>query len=449
MFSFAQNWFAPRANPIGIDFGSDCLRMAQVHFDGKEHRLIAAASADVPPHLRNNLAARMTFFVESVRDLLAQGKFQGRQVILGLPAASMFIQHLRVDKMDDEALKRALPWELQGKLPIDPSQALIRHLVAGEIYQDHELKNEVIVMAASRERITQLLSAVARARLDVIGMNIEPQALIDCFSRIYRRDADADTINCFVDIGCVATRATIARGQEILFARSIPVGGDHFNQAVAASMKIGLEDARLLRIKLCHLQPSLDEHREKQSLLPAQQTVEEAFPLLGAGLKAQQQSANAQGSDLGGGTAAATLATDRFSFKATESDIPSDVQAGDPSRQQQSEIVEQACRDPLNKVVEELNLCRRYYETTFPNNPVDQLIFVGGEARQRALCQQIARDLGLAAQVGDPLVRMGRISDIGMESGIDRRQPQPGWAIAIGLSMGPMAAAQPAVAGGK
>jgi len=35
-------------------------------------------------------------------------------------------------------------------------------------------------------------------------------------------------------------------------------------------------------------------------------------------------------------------------------------------------------------------------------------------------------------------VRMGRISEVGIESGIDRRQPQPGWATAIGLSLGPI-----------
>ena len=64
---------------------------------------------------------------------------------------------------------------------------------------------------------------------------------------------------------------------------------------------------------------------------------------------------------------------------------------------------------------------------------------MGGEARHRGLCQQIARGLDLAAQVGDPLARMGRISDIGLESGIDRRLPQPDWAVAIGLSMGPAA----------
>jgi len=57
---------------------------------------------------------------------------------------------------------------------------------------------------------------------------------------------------------------------------------------------------------------------------------------------------------------------------------------------------------------------------------------------QRTLCQEIARGLDLAAQVGDPMVRMGRVSTIGPESGIDRRLPQPDWAVSIGLSMGPV-----------
>jgi len=99
--------------------------------------------------------------------------------------------------------------------------------------------------------------------------------------------------------------------------------------------------------------------------------------------------------------------------------------------------VEQACQATVAQLVHELDLCRRYYETTFPNAPVDRLIFVGGEARQRSVCQQIARELGLAAQIGDPMCRMNRTSDVGLESGLDRRLPQPAWAVALGLSMGP------------
>jgi Tfp pilus assembly PilM family ATPase len=90
----------------------------------------------------------------------------------------------------------------------------------------------------------------------------------------------------------------------------------------------------------------------------------------------------------------------------------------------------------VNRLIEEIELCRRYYEGTFPSKPIERLIFVGGEAKQRSICQHIARQMQLAAQVGDPLVRMGRISDLGLETGIDRRLPQPAWAVAIGLSMG-------------
>lgn len=421
MLSFVQNWFAPTANPIGVDFGSDCLRLAQVHLKDNTYRLLAAASADVPSHVRNNVSARLAFFVETTRDLLAQGNFRGRQAILALPASSMHIQHLRMAKMDDAEIRKALPWEARGKLPIDPAHALLRHLVAGQVYQDQEPQHEVIVMAAAREYVNQLLASAAKARLDVIGMNVEPKAVIDCFNHVYTRKEDAETTNLFVDVGLTASRAVIARGSHVYFARVIPIGGDQFNTATAHALRISLEEAKLLRIRLALAQPAVESKQEENPPQPPVTSMEEAFPLLGAGLQAASKQTQAS--------------------SPKDAAIPAAPQKQPISEEvQQSRAVEQACREPLNKLIEELDLCRRYYESTFPNQAVDRLIFLGGEARQRALCQHVAREMGLAAQLGDPLVRMGRISEIGIESGIDRRQPQPGWAVAIGLSIGPVAA---------
>jgi type IV pilus assembly protein PilM len=449
MLGFVQNWLAPKCNPIGVDFGSDCLRMAQVQWTGSEYKLIAAASADVPSHLRIDPNGRLNYFTETIRDLLAQGDFKGRSAVLGLPAAWMHIQHLRMPKLDEESLRKALPFEARGKLPIDPGAALLRHLIAGDVYQDQEPKTEVIVMAAKRDLVNQFLASAARSKLDVVGMNVEPKALLDCFNFVYRRKGDSEITQCFVDIGCGATRAMIARGGEILFARVIPIGGDHFNRAVSQALKITADDARLLRIKLCCQQPALDEHREKQEIRPAlpttaapeapttappaEDSIDNSFALLGAGM--EQTRKQAMGMEQH--PVAAPVAT-------AVAEAPAPAPAGDA---QQAQAVEQACTEPLTKLVEELDLCRRYYEATFPSKPVERLVFVGGEARQRTLCQHIARGMGLAAQVGDPMVRMSRISDIGVESGIDRRQPQPTWAVAIGLSMGPANGAQLEVKG--
>ncbi len=443
MLGFVQNWIAPKANPIGVDFGSVCLRMAQVQWTGSEHKLVAAASADVPSHLRIDPVARLHFFVETTRDLLAQGAFKGRAAVLGLPAAWMHIQHLRMPKLDEEALKKALPWEARGKLPIDPSQALIRHLVAGDVYQDQDPKMEVIVMAAKRELVNQFLASAARAKLDVVGMNIEPKALLDCFSFVHRRKGAADVTHMFVDIGCSSTRAMVTRGGHILFARAIPVGGDHFNRAVSQALKITADDARLLRIKLCHQQPMLEgprEHRviRAEAVLTAplaaaatsDEPTENSFALLSAGMEASRK----QVMGLTGGAGDKGAAASAIAEAAT---AVIELPAAPSVNTDQFKAVEQACMEPLAKLVEELDLCRRYYEATFANSPVERLLFVGGEARQRTLCQHIARGLGLAAQVGDPMVRMARTSEISIESGIDRRLPQPTWAVAIGLSMGP------------
>jgi type IV pilus assembly protein PilM len=462
--------FGPKANPIGVDFGTDCLKMAQVCIDAKgDPQLIAAASAEVPGHVRHNSAARLAFFTETVRDLLAQGGFRGRQAILALPASSMYIQHLRLAKMDDEMLRKALPWEARGKLPIDPSHALLRHLVAGEVYDGQDQKQEIILMAAARDLVTQLLGAASKARLDVIGMSVEPLATIGCFSHIYRRKEDAQAVNCFVDIGCSSTRAVVAQGRHVLFARAIPVGGEHMNRAVANAMKIRVEDAKLLRIKLCCLNQSLDEHRQRQEVRPAVETPTEE--MLGApeGLRIAKMSRDGEESRQAmaaeAASAGATIERQREQVTVMErreakedanempakkpgKNIPPSAEgleheqklAGklpkDPA--EQLRFIESICREPLNQLTDELDLCRRYYETTFPNKPVDRLIFVGGEARQRGLCQHVAREMALTAQVGDPLVRMGRTTNVGLESGMDRRQPQPSWTVAIGLSLGPV-----------
>jgi type IV pilus assembly protein PilM len=375
MLGLVQNWFGPRCNPIGVDFGSDCLRMAQVHWVDNDWRLIAAASAPVPDEARGDPIARAAFFTQTIRDRLVNGGFHGRAAVLGLPAAAMCIQHLRMTRLDDEETKRALRWEARGKLPIDTSTAVLRHIIAGEIYVDQEPRNEVIVMAAKNETVQDMLQAASKAKLDVVGMNVEPAAILDCFSQIYRRQSDGQTINFFVDIGESGTRAVIARGRQILFARSIPIGGAELIGAVAEGLKTKREQARAMRIKTCH---TTKPDAERAVLTPET--------------------------------------------------------TGSAALQKQ---IEDASHHLLDKLATELDLCRRYYETTFPGKPVDRLVFIGGESRHRWLCQHLARKLSLAAQLGDPLCRMAKWCEVGIESGIDRRQPQPAWTVAIGLSMGP------------
>jgi Tfp pilus assembly PilM family ATPase len=90
----------------------------------------------------------------------------------------------------------------------------------------------------------------------------------------------------------------------------------------------------------------------------------------------------------------------------------------------------------VDEMTDEFTQCLRYHESVFRNQAVERAIFLGGQAVDKRLCQNIAQRLNVPAQVGDPLVRISSSAAGAPETGIDRREPQPRWAVAVGLSIG-------------
>jgi type IV pilus assembly protein PilM len=236
----------------------------------------------------------------------------------------------------------------------------VRHIVAGDVVGDGEVKQEVIAVAAARSALEAYLRMAKRAGLDVVGVNIEPCAIVECFSRLFRRSADAARTILYIDMGAVSTQVVLAHGNRIVFARNLLTAGDRLDQAVADGLKIPIEQVRGMRHQLLN---GKDDTGAEDAL----------YNLL------------------------------------------------DPA---------------LDALAEELTQCLRYYESVFRNQSVERAIFLGGQAKDKRLCQAIAKRLNLPAQVGDPLARVTRVEGAGLAIGLDRREPQPNWAVAVGLSLG-------------
>ncbi|MDG1839085.1 MAG: hypothetical protein P8I91_09835 [Phycisphaerales bacterium] len=85
------------------------------------------------------------------------------------------------------------------------------------------------------------------------------------------------------------------------------------------------------------------------------------------------------------------------------------------------------------ELCDELRMCVRHYQGLFHEVPVKRLVFTGDGAMADGPCREIARNLGLSAQIGDPLARWDA-STTNVAATDWNLQLRPQWTIAAGLA---------------
>ena len=229
-----------KALPIGLDVGSSRLKAAQLRFSGETLELLAAGAAELPPPDEMSLSDRLSLIADAIRGLLRSSHFRGNACVLSLPARDTFLHHVKVPKLPAAETLRAVRGELQGKLPYPPEEAIIRDIVAGDVPGEGESKREIIVVAARRQTLESYLAMARRAKLNVVGVTIEACALVECFSRLFRRAADAARTILFLDLGAESTQVVLSHGSRLAFAQNLAIAGRQFDEAVAKRLRMSL-----------------------------------------------------------------------------------------------------------------------------------------------------------------------------------------------------------------
>ncbi|MBI9016663.1 MAG: pilus assembly protein PilM [Phycisphaerae bacterium] len=353
------SWFRKKTYPIGIDFGRSGIRLLQLAQNGDNLALIDAASAQAPIELRNRSVELLQWRIETISQLLKQGNFKGRKVVTGLPGSDIVAQHLLMDKMSADQLKAALPFAVGDKFPFPVNQSLLRHIVAGEVYEGDKVRQEVIVMAVPAVVMNHQMQIINQLKLEIEAINIEALAVVDSFSH---SDSIDDSAVMIVDLGYCSSKVVIAHAQEITFCRTVKLGVENICQSITSLMPM------------------------------AQSQAEQRYIENSTGILSQENDANVA--------------------------VANEV----------LEAIEPIC----DILVSELRSCIRYHDLMFASQPVSKVVFVGGQARDKRFCQNIARSLGLSAQIGDPLRKI-EISD-NIPNDIDPQNVNPQWTVAFGLS---------------
>lgn len=259
MFEFL---FKQKSQPIGLDVGHSLIKMIQLSCYDQTVRVEAAEEEMLDRSLEPGSDAWRQQVVELLQTMYRRGGFTGGQVISCLPSDLLKIKSLRLDSNDPVHIEDFIQTEVAQRFGMDPAHDEIRYMVAGNVYQGEEIKNEVIFFGINRKQLSEHIQLLEAANLTPVSIDTVPCALFRSFQTTLRRREDRDLVSVFVDLGSRYTSVIIGKGQEITFVKQIPIAGDQLNQQVAESLGIDIDEAVKLRVRL---RESRDEHIDAET----------------------------------------------------------------------------------------------------------------------------------------------------------------------------------------
>lgn len=428
-------------SPVAIDFGASGVKVLQLSSAASTPNLVTAGFLATPENLCADPGKRLAWQIENLPAFVRQLGFKGKKAVCTIPTAQSYCKHIQIAAGAPREVSRAVAETMAAQLGCDPAALLCRHIEAGPAASGAGMI-EVIAIACARAMVERLMACIRACKLEPAGMQPDALAILRSFDHISRRAEDIDTTSLYLDLGMGHTRLLIAHGTQLVFAKPIGVGGLALDALVAKQLKVDIESARRERLACGNLAgepapapvaPPPPPTNEKS---PSGKEDGDGMAILRAAMAAGASRAGG----MGGPKETETGAPARSDTTATAEDRRAgNLPAGHNAIRAGAFTVSRPTIDlsePLDSLTEELMMCLRYHDALFPGRKLSRTIFVGGEARHTALCRHIARVIKAPASVADPMARVARTGSEPMQA-VNFDQPQPGWAAAVGLCLGP------------
>lgn len=404
--------------------------------NGDEPVARAAATLPVPEEVRESTEEMMDYYARELPGILRDAQFKGRQAICAIPATQTHVQHLQITPSEGISQDEIVRSQLGMQMGIAPGSIVVRTFKVRELQRDGKNLTEIICVSIPRDVVMRYVSMLVECRLEVLSVHSSSLAMVRAFDHVHRRSNDAEVTSMYIDCGYSGTRVAIAHDRTMVFARSIQVGGQHFDQMIADQRKCSTSEAQAYRLAMSDAMSSAksaaggcdsSEHAPDTNQADNEDSSGGLSRLNAAMAKEEQSASSVQPESPEQSVATLTEAERRQGEPPIT--LRENVSANGTPTAEPPDLSEL-----LDTVTDELSMCIRYHQGLFPQRSIDRVVLVGGESKQRWLCQHIARGLRISTRLGDPAARLLRADRTSDHVPIEPNKPNPEWAIAAGLS---------------
>lgn len=230
---------------VGLEIEAGSVAATEVRSNGHAEVVGHGVAALAPGVFREGEAADVGALGEALKSLFVEHKLS-KGVRLGIGNQRIVVRTLDLPRIEKPAeLETAIRFQASDQMPMPLDEAVLDwQLVGSSTGPAGEPRISVVVVAARRDMVEALLSAVRKADLRPVGIDLSAFGMIRAL-----RDRDAagaeppEGARLLCNLGDVVNLAVV-RGSVCLFTRIAPFGVEGIAQQLSERRALTLEHAR-------------------------------------------------------------------------------------------------------------------------------------------------------------------------------------------------------------
>jgi len=233
---------------LGIDIGSQRIKVCEVKTQGREPVVTALGMIDTPEGAVDHTGVYNSDAVgAALKQVLSEsGATTSNAVVTIAGQASVLVRTLEVPKMNPAELKEHMLWEINRNIPFAESEVMSDYKPLGG--DDPNSPNMDVVMAiAPNSAVETVMACLKRAGRTTAAIDVEPLSIARSIHTSYG-DILSDKTICMVEMGSKTTSINIYRGSKLLMPRQVPLGGEMFTKAIADVLSTSMTDAESIKV---------------------------------------------------------------------------------------------------------------------------------------------------------------------------------------------------------
>lgn len=229
----------------GVEVGAQAIKAIKL---GRTGDNVSLLDFDVMP-FKQVLTTPDLNVEEAIRvnlDALAQKhEFDKSTVSVSVPGHMAFARFAKLPPIEATKVKSIVAYEAQQQIPFPIEEVEWDYQVFA---QEDAPDIEVGIFAITKERVANFLSNYRSVGLRVDMLTLSPVAVYNAFAFENEGGSGHGDGTVYLDIGTTSTDIIVVE-DEAIWLRTLPLGGNHFTQALMKQFKISFAKAEKLKLE--------------------------------------------------------------------------------------------------------------------------------------------------------------------------------------------------------